>query len=141
MLLVAPVLEEHRTPVTAEQARVMQDDPDLRNRVNVPRSTVPAVTHVDYSARVQTVDEGRNPRFARLLQSFLKRTGCPVLVNTSFNVRGEPIVCTPEDAYRCFLGTEMDALVMEDVVLLKEQVEGKLDEAGRARYLAQFQLD
>jgi len=141
MLLVAPVLEEHRTPVTAEQARVMQDDPDLRNRVNVPRSTVPAVTHVDYSARVQTVDEGRNPRFARLLQSFFKRTGCPVLVNTSFNVRGEPIVCTPEDAYRCFLGTEMDALVMEDVVLLKEQVEGKLDEAGRARYLAQFQLD
>jgi carbamoyltransferase len=141
MLLVAPVLDEQRTPVSAEQARVMRDDPDLRNRVNVPRSTIPAVTHVDYSARVQTVDEGRNPRFTRLLQSFFKRTGCPVLVNTSFNVRGEPIVCTPQDAYRCFLGTEMDALVLEDVVLLKEQVADKLDEAGRAQYLAQFQLD
>ncbi len=109
--------------------------------MNVPRSTIPAVTHVDYSARVQTVDEGRNPRFARLLQAFFKRTGCPVLVNTSFNVRGEPIVCTPQDAYRCFLATEMDALVLEDVVLLKEHVADKLDEAARARYLAQFQLD
>ena len=141
MLLVAPVLQEHRTPVSAEQARTMTDDPDLRNRVNVPRSTIPAVTHVDYSARVQTVDEDRNPRLSRLLQTFSKRTGCPVLVNTSFKVRGEPIVCSPQDAYRCFLGTEMDALVLENVVLLKEHVTEKLDAAARAQYLAQFQLD
>jgi len=119
----------------------MTDDPDLRNRVNIPRSTIPAVTHVDYSARVQTVDEHRNPRFSRLIRTFFSRTGCPMLVNTSFNVRGEPIVCTPQDAYRCFMATEMDALVLEDVVLLKEQMVDTLDEAARARYLAQFQLD
>ena len=112
MLLVAPVLEEHRTPVTAEQARVMQDDPDLRNRVNVPRSTVPAVTHVDYSARVQTVDRERNPLFHSLISAFHELTGVPVVVNTSFNIRGEPIVCSPGDAYRCFAGTEIDTLVL-----------------------------
>jgi carbamoyltransferase len=141
MLLVAPVLDEHRIPVTDEQRATMAADPDLRNRVNIPRSTIPAVTHVDYSARVQTVDEERNPRTARLLRAFFARTGCPVLVNTSFNVRGEPIVCTPEDAYRCFLGTEMDALVLEDVILLKEDVAETLDTASREKYLAQFQLD
>ncbi len=140
MLLVAPVLEERRVPVSSEQRALMANDPDLRNRVNVLRSTVPAVTHVDYSARIQTVDEQRNPSLARLLKTFFRRTGCPVLVNTSFNVRGEPIVCTPEDAYRCFLGTEMDALVMEDVILLKDDVE-KVDTATRDKYLAQFQLD
>jgi len=141
MLLVAPVLEQHRLAVSADEERLMADDPDLRKRVNVVRSAIPAVTHVDYSARVQTVDPDRNPRFAGLLQTFYNRTGCPVLVNTSFNVRGEPIVCTPEDAYRCFLATEMDALVLEDVVVLKEHVVEKLDETARARYLAQFQLD
>ena len=141
MLLVAPVLDEHRVPVTDAQRETMKNDPDLRNRVNIPRSTIPAVTHVDYSARLQTVDDGRNPRLASLLRAFQQRTGCPVLVNTSFNVRGEPIVCTPEDAYRCFLGTEMDALVLEDVVLLKEDVAEKLDAATREKYLAQFQLD
>jgi carbamoyltransferase len=140
MLLVAPVLEERRVPVSSEHRTLMANDPDLRNRVNVLRSTVPAVTHVDYSARIQTVDEHRNPSLARLLKTFFRRTGCPVLVNTSFNVRGEPIVCTPEDAYRCFLGTEMDALVMEDVILLKDDVE-KVDTATRDKYLAQFQLD
>jgi len=140
MLLVAPVLDERRVPVSSEQRAMMANDPDLRNRVNVQRSTVPAVTHVDYSARIQTVDEDRNPSLARLLKTFFRRTGCPVLVNTSFNVRGEPIVCTPEDAYRCFLGTEMDALVMGDVVLLKDDVE-KVDTATREKYLAQFQLD
>jgi len=141
MLLVAPVLDEHRIPVTDAQRETMRNDPDLRNRVNVPRSSIPAVTHVDYSARLQTVDDQRNPRLAALLRGFQARTGCPVLVNTSFNVRGEPIVCTPEDAYRCFLGTEMDVLVLNDVVLLKEDVEGTLDAAARAKYLAQFQLD
>src|SRR5258707_10984277 len=107
----------------------MEQDPDLRHRVNVVRSAVPAVTHVDYSARVQTVDEERNPRFHRLLKAFFEMTGCPVLVNTSFNVRGEPIVCTPQDAYRCFLATNMDALILEDVVLhkhaMKQTIDGK----------------
>ncbi len=141
MLLVAPVLEKHRIPVTDEQRATMADDPDLRNRVNIPRSSIPAVTHVDYSARVQTVDDTRNPRTAQLLRAFFERTGCPVLVNTSFNVRGEPIVCTPEDAYRCFLGTEMDALVLEDVILLKADIAETLDASAREKYLAQFQLD
>jgi carbamoyltransferase len=141
MLLVAPVLESHHLPVSEEQRAMMAADPDLRNRVNVLRSDIPAVTHVDYSARLQTVDETRNPRMWRLLKSFFGRTACPVLVNTSFNVRGEPIVCTPEDAYRCFLGTDMDALVLEDVVLLKKDVVGKLDSSTREKYLAQFQLD
>jgi len=141
MLLVAPVLEKHRVPVTDAQRETMKNDPDLRNRVNIPRSSIPAVTHVDYSARLQTVDDERNPRLAGLLRAFGDRTGCPILVNTSFNVRGEPIVCTPEDAYRCFLGTEMDVLVLEDIVLLKEDVAEKLDAATREKYLAQFQLD
>jgi carbamoyltransferase len=141
MLLVAPVLEEHRVPVSDAQRETMDKDPDLRNRVNVPRSSIPAVTHVDYSARLQTVDDGRNPRLAALLRRFQQRTGCPVLVNTSFNVRGEPIVCTPEDAYRCFVGTEMDVLVLEDVILLKEDVAHQLDAKSREKYLSQFQLD
>jgi carbamoyltransferase len=141
MLLVAPVREEHRVPVDAEASRTMASDPDLRNRVNIPRSTIPAVTHVDYSARVQTVDAARNPRLSGLLETFHRRTGCPILVNTSFNVRGEPIVCSPEDAYRCFLATEMDALVLEDVILTKKDVASKMDEVERERHLAQFQLD
>jgi len=141
MLLVAPVLDEHRVPVSGAERAMMESDPDLRNRVNVRRSTIPAVTHVDYSARLQTVDDTRNPRLARLMRTFFAKAGCPVLVNTSFNVRGEPIVCTPQDAYRCFLGTDMDALVLEDVILLKEHVTNGIDQAARERYLAQFQLD
>src|SRR5437773_6153056 len=90
-------------------------------KLNVPRSTIPAVTHVDYSARIQTVHRETNPRFHALLERFERRTGCGVLVNTSFNVRGEPIVCTPEDAYRCFMRTEMDWLVVEDYLLAKER--------------------
>ena len=141
MLLVAPVRQEHRSPIDPEQARIMRDDPDLRKRVNVVRSEVPAVTHVDYSARLQTVDEDRNPRFHRLLEAFDRLTGCPVLVNTSFNVRGEPIVCTPHDAYRCFLATDMDALVLEDTVIHKGDVAREVEQAERQQYLAQFQLD
>ena len=141
MLLVAPVLDAHRVAASDEERATMTADPDLRHRVNVVRSDIPAVTHVDYSARLQTVDEGRNPRLWHLLNAFFRKTGCPVLVNTSFNVRGEPIVCTPEDAYRCFLGTEMDALVLEDVILLKQDVVGQLDPATREKCLAQFQLD
>jgi carbamoyltransferase len=141
MLLVAPVRDEKRVPIDEDAERIMATDPDLRNRVNVPRSVIPAVTHVDYSARVQTVDRTRNPRLTALLTAFYRRTGCPVLVNTSFNVRGEPIVCTPEDAYRCLLATEMDALVLEDVVVLKRDVSDRVDAAERERHLAQFQLD
>ena len=99
------------------------------------------MTHVDYSARLQTVDEERNPRFHRLLEAFDRLTGCPVLVNTSFNVRGEPIVCTPEDAYRCFLATDMDVLVLEDIVIAKDAAAREAGLEAREAYLAQFQLD
>ena len=141
MLLVAPVRERHRVPLATRDLEKMAGDPDLRQRVNVVRSEIPAVTHVDYSARLQTIDDVRNPATARLLRGFFARTGCPVLVNTSFNVRGEPIVCTPQDAYRCFLGTEMDVLVLEDYVLLKEDVSAAISTHAREQYLAQFALD
>ncbi|MFM7862926.1 MAG: carbamoyltransferase C-terminal domain-containing protein, partial [Planctomycetaceae bacterium] len=113
---------------------------DLCERVNVPRSAVPAVTHVDYSARLQTVDNIRNPRLHRLLSNFLQRTGCPILVNTSFNVRGEPIVCTPEDAFRCFMSTEMDVLVLENFVI-RRAAQPSLPAVDREKYLAAFGLD
>jgi carbamoyltransferase len=141
MLLVAPVREEHRVSISPEERQTISSDPDLRNRVNIPRSSVPAITHVDYSARLQTVDRERSPRFHRLLERFFARTGCPMLVNTSFNVRGEPIVGTPADAYRCFLATDMDALVVENHLLLKENLKDQQDASAREEYLAQFQLD
>ncbi len=141
MLLVAPVRTEHRVPIGAADAAAMATDPDLRTRVNIRRSTVPAITHVDYSARLQTVDRARHPRFHRLIERFFAKTGCPIVVNTSFNVRGEPIVCTPADAYRCFMATDMDALVLEDHVVLKANVAGQPDAVAREEYLAQFQLD
>lgn len=141
MLLVANVRAEQRVRIPQAQLQVMENDPDLRHRVNVVRSTVPAITHVDYSARMQTVDEQRNPRLHRLMRDFQASTGCPVLVNTSFNVRGEPIVCTPADAYRCFQATDMDVLVLEDFVLEKTDNEGALSTRAREEYLAQFQLD
>jgi carbamoyltransferase len=128
--------------ISAEALQKMSRDPDLRERVNVARSSVPAITHVDFSARVQTVDRERNPRLHKVMQRFHSLTGCPVLVNTSFNVRGEPIVCTPEDAYRCFIATEMDALVLEDFVVLKGQKNnGAANDRVRSEYLAQFELD
>jgi carbamoyltransferase len=141
MLLVAPVRDEKRVAIDQEAARIMSDDPDLRKRVNVVRSTIPAVTHVDYSARMQTVDSERNPRFHALIEAFHERTGCPVVVNTSFNVRGEPIVCTPQDAYRCFQVTEMDALVLGNHVIEKGEGSHTMDEQRRSEHLAQFQLD
>ena len=141
MLLVAPVREDRRTPIDAERLEVMRDDPDLRRRVNIVRSEIPAVTHVDYSARLQTVDRERNPRFHRLMEAFDRLTGCPVLVNTSFNVRGEPIVCAPEDAHRCFLATDMDVLVLEDFVIVKDEAARKAGAEVRERHLASFQLD
>ena len=114
MLLVAPVKENLRIAMTEEEQNLFGIE-----KLNIPRSKLPAVTHVDYSARIQTVHEQTNPYFYRLLDAFEKRTGCPVLVNTSFNVRGEPIVSSPEDAYRCFMRTEMDYLVMENILLAK----------------------
>jgi carbamoyltransferase len=139
MLLVAPVSKDKRLSLTAEQQTAMRD-PDLRTRVNVPRSTVPAITHVDMSARIQTVDETRHGRYYRLLREFKKQTGCGLIVNTSFNVRGEPIVCTPQDAYRCFMATEMDVLVLENCVLYKSE-QPTLTAAERATYVNSFSLD
>ena len=141
MLLVAPVLEKHRVNLSEADRQKMEAAPDLRQRVNVVRSSVPAITHVDYSARVQTVDESRHGRYYRLIKAFEQLTGCPVIVNTSFNVRGEPIVCTPQEAYRCFMATDMDALVLEDFVLRKEQMNQAATAAEREKYLAQFELD
>jgi carbamoyltransferase len=133
------VRKELRRSLTAEEEAAMRS-PDLRVRVNVPRSTIPAVTHVDMSARIQTVDEARFGRFWRLLREFKRQTGCGVLVNTSFNVRGEPIVCTPDDAYRCFRMTDMDVLVIEDFVLRKE-AQPPLPAGARERYLASLVAD
>jgi len=115
MLLVAPVTPQRRISMTPEQQRLFGIE-----KLNVPRSDVPAITHVDYSARIQTVHRETNPRFYSLLEAFESLTNCPLLVNTSFNVRGEPIVCTPEEAYRCFMRTEMDYLVLENILLAKK---------------------
>jgi carbamoyltransferase len=120
MLLVAPVLESRRVPLTTEQQEALRHDPDLVRRVNLVRSQVPAITHVDYSARVQTVDE-RHGRFQRLMRRFYQKTGCPIVVNTSFNLSWEPIVMTPENAYHTFMQSEMDVLVLEDFVLNKKE--------------------
>jgi carbamoyltransferase len=116
MLVVADVARKRRTPLSdADAARVGTD------KVNAVRSEIPAVTHVDYSARLQTVYRETNPRYHALISAFKAKTGCPVLVNTSFNVRGEPIACTPEDAFRCLMGTEIEVLVVGDCFLRKER--------------------
>ena len=141
MLIVANVLPEHQTQLNESQRQTMDQSADLCERVNVPRSTVPAITHVDYSARLQTVDSARNPRLHALLAEFHRRTDCPILVNTSFNVRGEPIVCTPQDAYRCFNATEMDVLVLDDFVIEKGRNHNDLSEAEKRQHLKAFALD
>lgn len=133
MLIVAPVREERRIKMTPEQERLFGIA-----KLNVPRSDIPAVTHVDYSARIQTVDRDEHPGFYKLLSAFHKRTGCAVLVNTSFNVRGEPIVCTPADAYACFMRTEMDCLVIGNYLMLKEE-QPKWQE--REDWQSKFELD
>ena len=115
MLLVAPVVESLRIPMTAEQEQLFGIE-----KLNIPRSSIPGVTHIDYSARIQTVAEADHPVYYRLIKEFEKRTGCGVIINTSFNVRGEPIVCMPEDAYRCFMRTEMDYLVLGNFILAKK---------------------
>jgi carbamoyltransferase len=135
MLLVGPVAAGRRRDLTAEERATTGLE-----RLHVVRSEIPAVTHVDGSARVQTVDPGRSPRYHRLLDAWRRRTGCGVLINTSFNVRGEPIVCTPEEAWRCFLATDMDALVVENLVLRAEE-QPEATRQQRDAYLAQFALD
>jgi carbamoyltransferase len=135
MLLVAPVADSRRTDSATEMSGKSGID-----KLKVLRSEIPAVTHVDYSARVQTVDADRHGRYHHLLRKFREQTGCPVVINTSFNVRGEPIVCTPQDAYRCFLSTNMDALVLERCVLLKED-QPALSPEEIAKYIQQFKLD
>jgi carbamoyltransferase len=119
--------------MTAEQQRLFGIA-----KLNVPRSDLPAITHVDYSARVQTVDPATHPRYYGIIKAFEARTGCGVIVNTSFNIRGEPIVCRPEEAYRCFMFTEMDALVLEDCLCLKEQ---QPPMPGAEAYKKKFKLD
>lgn len=133
MLKVASVKDEHRIPLSDDESALFGID-----KLNVPRSSIPAVTHVDYSARIQTVHEETNPRFYALLSAFEEHTGCPVLINTSFNVRGEPIVCTPEDAYRCFMRTGMDVLVLENALLLKHEQPAWENDDG---WQDEFQLD
>jgi carbamoyltransferase len=132
MLLVADVVESRRKEMTPEQ----QDLFGIA-KLNVPRSDIPAVTHVDYSARVQTVHQDTNPRYHALISAFERLTGCPVIVNTSFNVRGEPIVCTPEDAFRCFMGTEIEALAVGNCFLRKEDQNPEL----KGNYESAFELD
>jgi carbamoyltransferase len=132
MLFVADVREDRRRDVTAEEKSLFGID-----KLNLARSEIPAVTHVDYSARLQTVHANTNPRFHTLLNRFKARTGCPVLVNTSFNVRGEPIVCTPEDAFRCFMGTDIEMLVVGNCLLRKEDQDTEL----RMNYSEAFELD
>ncbi len=132
MLLVAPVVQEKRLPIDETETGLA--------KLNTRRSEVPAITHVDYSARVQTVDRERHGRLYRIMKAFEERTNCPVLINTSFNVRGEPIVCTPEDAYHCFMNTDMDVLVMENFVLLKNSQPEAVN-PDREHYLSQFALD
>ena len=120
MLLCANVREDKRERFDLDES--LEDTKDnLLPVVNMVRSNIPAVTHVDYSARIQTVSESVNPDYYGIIKAFQKRTGCSVIINTSFNVRGEPIVCTPEDAYLCFMRTEMDVLVLENTILYKEE--------------------
>ena len=119
MLKVGLVNEERRKRFDASY-ELEQADGDMLKVVSKPRSDVPAITHVDYSARIQTVDQNRNPELYEIMSEYYRMTGCAVLVNTSFNVRGEPIVCSPEDAYRCFMRTDMDVLVLNNCILFKE---------------------
>jgi carbamoyltransferase len=132
MLLVAPVRQDRQRAMTETERALFGID-----QLNVPRSDIPAVTHVDYSARIQTVHVDTNPRYHALISRFKDLTGCPVLVNTSFNVRGEPIVCTPEDAFRCFMGTEIELLVAGNCVLRKNEQDPGL----KRDYKDAFELD
>jgi carbamoyltransferase len=129
MLLVADVVNRRRREMTAAEQDLSGID-----RLNVLRSEIPAVTHVDYSARIHTVRADSNPRYHALLSAFESETGCPVLVNTSFNVRGEPIVCNPEDAFRCFMGCDLDALAVGNCYLRKEAQDPVLCQSYRSGF-------
>jgi carbamoyltransferase len=129
MLLVADVVKNKRLEITLEEQALFGID-----KLSLLRSEIPAVTHVDYSARVQTVHKDTNPRYYALISRFKELTGCPVIVNTSFNIRGEPIICTPEDAFRCFMATELDVLVVENSVLMKTEQSRGLTLDYRERY-------
>jgi carbamoyltransferase len=135
MLLVAPLSDDKRLPVDAADQQLTGID-----KLKASRSTLPAITHVDYSARMQTVDPRRHAKTYQMLQQFHARTGCPVIINTSYNVRGEPIVCTPQEAYRCFMSTNIDALVLGNCVLRKQQ-QKQVKEEDAEKYIAGFQLD
>ena len=132
MLMVADVANDRQRAMTAEEQALFGID-----KLNIARSDIPAVTHVDYSARIQTVHAETNPRYHALITAFKARTGCPVVVNTSFNVRGEPIVCTPEDAFHCFMGTELDVLAVGNSILEKPDQ----DPALKRDYKDAFELD
>ena len=129
MLLVGDVQKDKRRAMTAEEAALFGID-----KLNVPRSSVPAITHVDYSARIQTVHADTNPRYHAVITKFKAKTGCSIVVNTSFNVRGEPIICTPTDAFKCFMGTGLDALAVGNYLLIKEEQDESLKENYEDRY-------
>jgi carbamoyltransferase len=135
MLLVADVKDDARLPNNPDSATLKGLD-----KLKIKRSIIPAVTHVDYSARIQTVDSQRHPKLHRLMSRFKEKTGCSVIINTSFNIRGEPIVCSPEHAYRCFMATDMDVLVMQDQLLYKNE-QPKALKRSVDKYIAQFKLD
>jgi carbamoyltransferase len=130
MLIVDEILLSKRYTMTKEQNALFGID-----KLNVSRSVIPAVTHVDYSARIQTVQKDTNPYFHALITKFKEKTGCPIVVNTSFNVRGEPIVCTPKDAFKCFMGTDMDALAIGNYFLVKSQQDERIKENYKDRYM------
>ena len=132
MLLVADIQEEKCRAMTKEEKSLFGIE-----KLNVPRSSVPAITHVDYSARIQTVHSDTNQKYHALLSNFYEKTGCPLVVNTSFNVRGEPIVCKPEDAFKCFMGTELDMLAIGNCLLLKEEQNVDL----KVNYEQRYELD
>ncbi len=139
MLFVAPIREKYRIKPGPGEVERMKD-PDLRIRVSIPRSQLLAVTHVDYSARIQTIDAERHGRFYRLMRRFYEITECPVMVNTSFNIRSEPIVCSFEEAFHCFMGTEIDCLVLENYLLTKkDQPTGLFEDPEK--YKSQYALD
>jgi carbamoyltransferase len=132
MLLVADVKKQLQIPISEENKKLFGID-----KLNIKRSSIPAVTHIDYSARIQTVHSDTNPKYYALLKKFKEITGCPVLVNTSFNIRGEPIVCNVQDAFKCFMGTNLDILVCENFILYKNQQEKNL----LKNYQDKFELD
>ena len=132
MLLVTNVQKDKRLKMKAEEKALFGID-----KLNVPRSSIPAITHVDYSARIQTVHRNTNPRYHAVISKFKEKTGCPLVVNTSFNVRGEPVVCNPTDAFKCFMGTELDVLAVGNYLLLKDEQ----DEAFKESYKERYELD